>query len=643
MVGMGAAFGAAFGLLVGASAASAATFTVNSVDDDPDQVPGDGVCTTGQFIVVSTSPLLFAAECTLRAAMMESNSLAGADAVEFGGGLPQIAGIVEIVPASALPWLTDEIVIDGYSHPEYDESNPDETPEIELRGSNAGATANGIVFGPGASGSTIRGMAVSGFAQAGISISPFFGPAPTNIVIEGNHVGVWRGVFYTSGNGTDGIAINGSSGNRIGEHCLPITGCFGRRNLISANGRHGIRITGVSTDNRIGGNYIGTDRFGNATSVPFGGSTPNAEYGVHVGAESTGNRIGVFAVWSPFGPPLSTWTAGNVISGNGAGGVFVDGDQNQVHANRIGTNVAGTSALPNQGPGVLVRGDENVVGRPGLARNVISGNVGSGVVIPFGILPAPPILNEIVGNYIGVNATGDGVLGNAGDGVSLGGEANDVRENVIGGNARGVAHAGLSCNVERNYIGTNAANDDLGNVDAGVASFGIGLRIGGPGVGNTIGFNDRGIDAHNAAVTVQGNYVGTTAAGHDIGNAGNGISMRANDYLVGGYEGLQNGLGNVVGFNGGHGIYVSGRSATVTGNYVGTDPQDRVPAERRAWDFRRRRRHGVRDGFRDRRQRRVGARVRVRPGQPRRSQRGRGDRRRRYAGGLPARQPAALE
>lgn len=55
-------------------AATAATFTVNSTADAVDATPGDGVCATAT------------ATCTLRAAIMEANALAGADTITLPAG-----------------------------------------------------------------------------------------------------------------------------------------------------------------------------------------------------------------------------------------------------------------------------------------------------------------------------------------------------------------------------------------------------------------------------------------------------------------------------------------------------------------------------------------------------------------------------
>ena len=129
-------------------AAGAATFTVNSNDDDSDQTPGDGSCFTGTFIILPGPA--FASECTLRAAMEEANALAGHDTVNFSGSLPKIAGVVEFTPTTALPWILDPIMIDGYSHPDYDQANANETPVINILGTSVpAASTNGLALLPG--------------------------------------------------------------------------------------------------------------------------------------------------------------------------------------------------------------------------------------------------------------------------------------------------------------------------------------------------------------------------------------------------------------------------------------------------------------------------------------------------------------
>ena len=75
--------------------AQAATFTVNSTAD-----PGDGVCD--------------ASECTLREAISAANAGSGTDTIAFN--IPG-DGPHTIRPTSALPTITDPVIIDGYTQP----------------------------------------------------------------------------------------------------------------------------------------------------------------------------------------------------------------------------------------------------------------------------------------------------------------------------------------------------------------------------------------------------------------------------------------------------------------------------------------------------------------------------------------------
>ena len=107
-----------------------------------------------------------------------------------------------------------------------------------------------------------------------------------------------------------------------------------------------------------------------------------------------------------------------------------------------------------------------VGGSRAIARNVISGNTGSGVDIAgLGTMG-----NQVAGNYIGTNAAGTAALGNAQDGVphqrrrppatrwggTVGGGGNVISGN--GGDGVEITDAGTKRNlVWENFIGTNAA------------------------------------------------------------------------------------------------------------------------------------------------------------------------------------------
>ena len=136
--------------------------------------------------------------------------------------------------------------------------------------------------------------------------------------------------------------------------------------------------------------------------------------------------------------------------------------------------------------------------------------------------------NLIAGNYIGTNAAGTGAEPNGIKGVYLvsgsngnliGGTAPADR-NVIAGNTTQGIYIGGGSNlnvVQGNYIGTNAAGDTVidNGTDAIVVDGSADTTIGGaaPGAGNLIGGSGRhGIYLYGAGATrtqIQGNAIGT--------------------------------------------------------------------------------------------------------------------------------------
>ena len=94
---------------------------------------------------------------------------------------------------------------------------------------------------------------------------------------------------------------------------------------------------------------------------------------------------------------------------------------------------AGLSSVGNS-VGVRIRGANNIIGGtvPG-ATNVISGNTSHGAY--FDTLGG--IDNTVQGNFIGVDATGTGALGNGADGIRV---ASTVTGNLIGGTIAGAGN-----------------------------------------------------------------------------------------------------------------------------------------------------------------------------------------------------------
>ena len=159
------------------------------------------------------------------------------------------------------------------------------------------------------------------------------------------------------------------------------------------------------------GNFIGTNSSGDA-------ALPNSGDGL-VLSDGSGNTIGGTVA-----------AAANVISGNSGEGVDLQQEsQDILQGNFIGTNVNGTSAVGNGESGVVISGGSDITlgGTTASARNVISGNTGSGVALEGD-------QNLVLGNFIGTDVNGTSALGN-GSGVVV-----YSASNTIGGTARPAQH-----------------------------------------------------------------------------------------------------------------------------------------------------------------------------------------------------------
>lgn len=156
-------------------------------------------------------------------------------------------------------------------------------------------------------------------------------------------------------------------------------------NFIAANG------TGIYLDQAyeigITGNFIGTDP---------------------TGMTAIGNSVGIYSGAFSYGADITS----NVISGNsGAGIEMSDVFGVNINGNKIGTNVNGSSALPN-GYGITAFCGLEL----GITNNTISGNNGEGIWL--GNVEGGGSM-EISGNKIGVQGDGVTALGNNAYGILL--------------------------------------------------------------------------------------------------------------------------------------------------------------------------------------------------------------------------------
>jgi CSLREA domain-containing protein len=266
----------------------------------------------------------------------------------------------------------------------------------------------------------------------------------------------------------------------------------------------------------------------------------------------------------------------NVISGNGFDGVFVDeATGTRIEGNMIGADFHGEVAIPN-GVGVDVTeaaSDTTVGGTVAGTGNLISGNDAVGVAVGDG---------RVVGNLIGVNASGTASLSNGRAGVEafasaqVGGRT-DPERNVISGNGTAEVELGDGGTVEGNWIGPAADGNAL---SAGTAAFvgvllrsGDGATVGGSanGAANVIAEHAVGVESEGAAsdFRVQGNLIGLAPDGTTpMPNAfGIQIGEDTDGAQVGG---TADGAGNTVSSTDA-GIAVAGKRTRLEGNTVGLD------------------------------------------------------------------------
>jgi hypothetical protein len=235
---------------------------------------------------------------------------------------------------------------------------------------------------------------ISGNAKQGVAIQA----AESNLV-QGNYIGTDPTAAFAVPNGRDGISIfSGSISNLIGGTTAAA------RNVVSGNVGRGLTIGGDgTTGSLVQGNYVGTNASG-TTALPN-------DTGIAVQRGASSNMVGGTVAG-----------AGNLVSGNTSGGILLTDDGgtppgstsgNLIQGNLVGTDPAGTAAVPNGQFGVLVTdGPKNntLGGTDTAARNTIAFNNGDGVRVE----------NPTAGfTTFGDSILGNAIFENAGLGISL--------------------------------------------------------------------------------------------------------------------------------------------------------------------------------------------------------------------------------
>ena len=491
---------------------------------------------------------------SLREAINCANSMPGLDTISFSIG----TGLQTINVLSPLPTVTDKVIIDGTTQPGFNALTC--VPIIQLNGSGAGLTANGLRINAG--NSVVRGLVINRFSQSGIRLS-----VNGSNVVAGNYLGTSITGAADLGNVIHGVYIDNTTKNVIGG----LNACD--KNVISGNNSRGVLISGIlATGNRVVGNFIGTAANG---LLPLG----NGFDGIATIGDGGSNFIGG-----------NTNSSRNLISANGSDGIELGSSVNMVRMNFIGTDLngnKGVAGMGNKGNGILIRLTSNTV-----HNNVISGNGGDGVeILATSLLPG----NVLRGNLIGTNATGTvnaatAPNGNLGNGVEIiGSPGNQIgggglgAKNVISSNRLHGVHiigAGATRNlVQGNHIGT----DITGTAAIGNRIDGVGINgapnntIGGSlaGTGNLVAGNlGNGVEIFNTGATgnlVLGNHIGTDVSGvFALPNYRGVYVYNASSNRVGGTGTTD---GNLISGNRYSGVFLRGaaNSNVIEGNSIGTN------------------------------------------------------------------------
>ena len=298
-----------------------------------------------------------------------------------------------------------------------------------------------------------------------------------------------------------------------------------------------------------------------------------------------------------------TFQLSNIISGNGGNGIELKhASKSTIAMNYVGTDVTGMASVGNGENGILVTDGStgNLIGGEATGGNdptnavfvrppqgnLISGNAAAGVFINGGAAK-----NQLSGNFIGTDTTGNAALGNGGDGVAIQNANGNsllgctittdpfVFYNVIDGNGDNGLRVTDANNttIQANFFGMGANNDTaVGNHLNGVLVDGTsaGTVMGGPiPLGNVDSCNGQnGVVVAGTAhdFVTYNTFCGLAAFSTDpsFGNAADGmlITSTGGNILI---------RTCVITENGTNGIEVGGNASGVriAGNLIGLDTQ----------------------------------------------------------------------
>jgi hypothetical protein len=439
--------------------ASAATYTVNSIGDQPDEIVGAEGCETA------------VANCTLRAAIEESNASTSVDDQILFSPLFNGEPLGTITIGAGFPAITDTATIAG------DASGP---------ASGRCATSAGVE-GPcvGVSGQLGLDVQAPGVTIRGLAVID----ATIGIDVEGD-------AFLAAGNWL-GVELDGSAGaNDVGLFLAP--GSDGAtiggtepadRNVIANSENEGLDIEGASGTTVLGSYFgvapDGSTPAGNGVNIKVSDSTADAGFA----AEGTqiGRSVGAQAEITP-----ACDEGCNVISGSASDGIDLAGSGPGEEPASGPTDVLGTyfglaatklaGAVENEGRAVWV-GSASAVRIGGLfnqgsGNEIVGGTVGIAGVDAAGLRIYGNEIGDAMGTkpqltptVAGISVDSEGLSGiepeaivtgnrlpmrqGGGDAIVMTGFGGYVTDNLVFGGRRGIWTSGDSGGVGNQIYGNS--------------------------------------------------------------------------------------------------------------------------------------------------------------------------------------------
>jgi parallel beta-helix repeat protein len=416
---------------------------------------------------------------------------------------------------------------------------------------------------------SLRNAIISANGSVGADIINFTIPGPYKITLSSALTIV-----------TDPVTINGYSqaGSGAGTPLIEIDGAtFGNGVLEIQSGGNGSVISGLII-------------YGAPRGIYLNGSSSNTIKGCYIGTNATGTAVGARLITlngiqvdnginnniGGIGLPLDR----NIISSCSQTGIYFSGTctGTVIINNYIGLNKAGTLTLPNSQHGIFNTGNfsnSKIGGSASDSINVISGNGFYGIYI------SASTNVQIVGNYIGTDATGNVGKGNGQHGIGLNNSSNNcyITSNVISSNSwDGInLNSSTGCTINGNKIGLGLnGTTALGNLNDGILLDvnSTGVIIGGTTAANRNIISSNSFYGITMAGTstggvIKGNYIGTDATGLIAkSNGRDGININGCSTTTIG--GTTAGSGNVISSNSWNGVYISGSiNCVIKGNTIG--------------------------------------------------------------------------